>query len=90
MSHLNRQQSPLNNFIVLFELFCSQVSFAGSFYLQELGTPLGIGTVSAARTTNNVGTETAWDNPAGMTDRHKTTMLNNGQVLISVIEFKSF
>jgi len=79
--------SKISIFVFIFSH--SQTLLAGGFYLQELGTPSSIGTAGTARTVNNVGAETAWGNPAGMTGLEKTTILNGGQILIPNIKFDS-
>ncbi len=66
-----------------------QTSFAGGFYIQELGTPASIGTAGTARTTNNVDPESAWGNPAGMTGITEDTILIGSQVLVPNIRFDS-
>ncbi len=67
----------------------NQSLFAAGFYLQELGTPSSIGTAGTARTTNNVGAESAWGNPAGMTGITKATIAIGSQVLVPNIRFDS-
>ena len=66
-----------------------QTSFAGGFYIQELGTPASIGTAGTARTTNNVDPESAWGNPAVMTGITEDTILIGSQVLVPNIRFDS-
>ena len=66
-----------------------QTSFAGGFYIQELGTPASIGTAGTARTTNNVDPESAWGNPAGMTGISKDTILIGSQILVPNVRFDS-
>ena len=75
--------------IILMALLQSQIIFAAGFYLQELGTPSSIGTAGVARTTNNVGAESAWGNPAGMTGITETTIATGLQVLVPNIRFDS-
>ena len=92
MNIFNPNQYFLKIFKLLFfigVLIHSHTLIAGGFYLQELGTPSSIGTAGTARTTNHVGAETAWGNPAGMTGLEKTTMLNGAQVIIPTNEFDS-
>lgn len=92
MNIFNPNQYFLKIFKLLFflgVLFHSCSLLAAGFYLQEVGTPSSIGTAGTARTTNHVGAETAWGNPAGMTGLTKTTMLNGAQVIIPTNEFDS-
>ncbi len=66
-----------------------QSSFAGGFYIQELGTPASIGTAGTARTTNNVDPESAWGNPTGMTGLTEDTILIGSQILAPNVRFDS-
>ena len=70
-------------------LSCSNLVFAGGFYIQELGTPNSIGTAGSARTTNNVAAEAAFGNPAGMTGIERDEFLLGSQVLIPNVKFDS-
>ncbi len=67
----------------------SNLLLAGGFYIQELGTPISIGTAGTARTTNNYAPEAAFGNPAGMTGITKDTILLGSQVLLPNIKFDS-
>jgi len=90
MFNLIRFTTKITKTLLIFGVLSySHLLLAGGFYLQEVGTPSSIGTAGTARTTNNVGAETAWGNPAGMTGLEKTTMLNGAQVVIPTNEFDS-
>ena len=90
MSNLIRFTTKTTKTLLIFGVLSySHLLLSAGFYLQELGTPSSIGTAGTARTTNNVGAETAWGNPAGMTGLEKTTMLNGVQVVVPKNEFDS-
>ena len=70
-------------------LLYSNLLSAAGFYLQELGTPISIGTAGTARTTNNYGAEAAFGNPAGMTGLTESQLVLGSQVLVPNIRFDS-
>ena len=61
-------------------LFC-QVHAAG-FYISEVGTPGSLGTGGAANTTNTVGADSSWTNPAGMTGVKSDTIVGGMTFLV--------
>jgi long-chain fatty acid transport protein len=85
-------RGPTTLFIGLFSLATllhSHTSFAAGFYLQELGTPISIGTAGTARTTNNYDAEAAFSNPAGLVGVEKDSVYFGSQVVIPNIRFDS-
>lgn len=69
-------------------LFVSQLH-AGGFYVSELGTPGSLGTGGAANTTNNIGADASFTNPAGMTGLMSDEILSGIQLIAPVAEFDS-
>jgi long-chain fatty acid transport protein len=69
-------------------LFSSH-AFAGGLYLSQLVSPGSLGTAGVANVVNNVGTDSAYTNPAGMTGVRGDTMLGGLQVLIPSVRFDS-
>ena len=65
-------------------LFSSKLSFAGGFYLPEVGSPGSVGTAGVANVVNNFGTDAALTNPAGMTGLKKDQVLVGNQITDSV------
>ena len=57
----------LSAFLVVILMLFNQRSFAGGFYLPEVGSPGSVGTAGVANVVNNFGTDSALTNPAGMT-----------------------
>ena len=53
-------------------LLATGQSMAAGFYLTQVGTPMSIGTVGVANTTNTWGADAAWAQPAGMVTWKKT------------------
>ena len=70
-------------------LALSQASFAGGFYVSELGTPGSLGTAGVANPTNNFSADAAWTNPAGMTGVKGDSGLAGMQLIIPKVEFDS-
>ncbi len=68
-------------------LFC-QVQAAG-FYISEVGTPGSLGTGGAANTTNTIGADSSWTNPAGMTGLELDTIVGGTTFLVPDIKFDS-
>jgi long-chain fatty acid transport protein len=77
-------------FVVTICLLPSQHSFAGGFYLPEVGSPGSVGTAGVANVVNNFGTDAALTNPAGMTGLKNDQVLVGSQVLLPYNKFDSF
>ena len=76
-------------FVVTIYLLFSQHSFAGGFYLPEVGSPGSVGTAGVANVVNNFGTDSALTNPAGMTGLKRDQVLVGSQVLLPYNKFDS-
>ena len=70
-------------------LLASQLASAAGFYISEVGTPLSLGTAGVANPTNNIGADSAWSNPAGMTGLNHSEALGGLQVVAPNIRFDS-
>jgi len=70
-------------------LSLSHTSFAGGFYITELGTPGSLGTAGVANVTNNFTADSAWTNPAGMTGLKQDTGVVGVQLIIPQNKFDS-
>ncbi len=70
-------------------LLVSQSASAAGFYISEVGTPLSLGTAGVANPTNNIGADSSWTNPAGMTGLDGDEMLGGFQVVAPNIRFDS-
>ena len=62
-------------------LLASQSASAAGFYISEVGTPLSLGTAGVANPTNNIGADSSWSNPAGMTGLNHSEALGGLQVV---------
>ena len=62
---------------------------AAAFYVSEFGTPGSLGTAGVANTTNTLGADSAYTNPAGMTGLEQDAILGGMQLLIPEIKFDS-
>jgi len=80
-------------YVVVFIVFIlglfNQHIFGGGFYLPEVGSPGSVGTAGVANVVNNVGTDSALTNPAGMTGLKRDQVLGGNQVLIPYQKFDS-
>jgi long-chain fatty acid transport protein len=70
-------------------LLASQLASAAGFYISEVGTPLSLGTAGVANPTNNIGADSVWSNPAGMTGLNHSEALGGLQVVAPDIRFDS-
>ena len=70
-------------------LLATQSVIAAGFYISEIGTPLSLGTAGVANSTNNIGADSSWTNPAGMTGLDGDEMLGGFQVVAPNIRFDS-
>jgi len=64
-------------------LFTTGQSMAAAFYLTQVGTPLSIGTVGVANTSNTWGADAAWAQPAGMVYLKEDTVAVAGLTLLA-------
>jgi len=62
-------------------------AFAAGFYIAEVGTPHSLGTAGVANTTNVIGADSSWTNPAGMTGLDSSQMITGMQVILPNIKF---
>jgi len=85
----NRFKWPVVFFIVFILGLLNQRSFAGGFYLPEVGSPGSVGTAGVANVVNNFGTDSALTNPAGMTGLKRDQVLVGNQALIPYSKFDS-
>ena len=81
---------------IIFRLALSVILISGlplaqgaGFYLSEVGSPGSLGTAGVANSTNTVGADSSWTNPAGMTGLQQDTIMNGVQVILPKIEFDS-
>ena len=70
-------------------LLASQSASAAGFYISEVGTPLSLGTAGVANPTNNIGADSSWSNPAGMTGLNHSEALGGLQVVAPNVRFDS-
>jgi long-chain fatty acid transport protein len=70
-------------------LLASQSASAAGFYISEVGTPLSLGTAGVANPTNNIGADSSWSNPAGMTGLNHSEALGGFQVVAPNVRFDS-
>ncbi|MCP4288819.1 MAG: hypothetical protein GY792_31080 [Gammaproteobacteria bacterium] len=72
-------------------IFISPLPLAqgAGFYLSEVGSPGSLGTAGVANSTNTVGADSSWTNPAGMTGLQQDTMMNGVQLILPKIKFDS-
>jgi long-chain fatty acid transport protein len=70
-------------------LLATQSVLAAGFYISEVGTPLSLGTAGAANPTNNIGADSSWANPAGMTGLNESRAIAGLQVVAPNIRFDS-
>ncbi len=75
--------------IFLTLLLISNSIFAAGFYISEIGTPGSLGTAGVANPVNNMGADSAWTNPAGMTGLDKSQFMSGMQMIAPQIKFKS-
>ena len=70
-------------------LFSATFAFSGGLYLSEIGTPVSLGTAGVGNVVNNVGADSAFTNPAGMTGVRQDTVLGGLQLLVPEVRFDS-
>ena len=72
----------------IYLLFNSNL-FAAGLYHSQIATPGSLETAGVANVTNNWGTDSAWTNPAGMTDLKKDQVMAGMQVIAPNMKFDS-
>ena len=75
--------------LLVMVLLATQSALAAGFYISEIGTPLSLGTAGAANPTNNIGADSSWSNPAGMTGLDQDEILGGFQIIAPNIRFDS-
>ena len=74
--------SSVHKIIAGLGVCCISQAYAGGFYLSEFGTPSSLGTGGAGNTTNNIGADSSFTNPAGMTGLERDEILTGLQLLL--------
>ena len=75
--------------LVAISLAWGQPLLAAAFYIDEVGTPVSLGTAGVASTTNTSSADAAWTNPAGMTGINEDHILTGLMVIVPKVEFDS-
>ena len=88
MKH-NRFSTMCTSVYVVMALLATQSALAAGFYISEVGTPLSLGTAGAANPTNNIGPDSSWSNPAGMTGLDNSEIIGGLQVVAPNVRFDS-
>jgi long-chain fatty acid transport protein len=70
-------------------MLATQSTMAAGFYISEVGTPLSLGTAGVANPTNNIGADSVWTNPAGMTGLNQSSIIGGMQIVSPNIQFDS-
>lgn len=73
--------------LVLITWLFGHDAFAGGLYSSEIGSPTSLGTAGVNNVVNNVGPDSAWTNPAGMTGVKKDTVMQGMQLIIPFVRF---
>ena len=89
MPIFNQTRILLQLCLVAISLAWGQPLLAAALYISEVGTPASLGTAGAANSTNNVGADAAWTNPAGMTGLSEDHIMTGLMVIIPEVEFDS-
>jgi len=79
----------LQSSIVAISLAWGQPLLAAAFYIDEVGTPVSLGTAGVASPTNTASADAAWTNPAGMTGQNEDHILTGLMVVVPKVEFDS-
>ena len=85
----NQTRILLQLCLVTISLAWGQPLLAAAFYIDEVGTPVSLGTAGVANPTNTASADAAWTNPAGMTAINEDHILTGLMVLIPKMEFDS-
>lgn len=70
-------------------LLFSHNTLSGGLYLTQIATPGSVGTAGVGNVVNNMGPDSAFTNPAGMTGIQADSMMAGIQVAVPVVEFDS-
>jgi len=70
-------------------LLISNSIFAAGFYISEVGTPGSLGTAGVGNPVNNMGADSAWTNPAGMTGLDKSEYMSGMQMAVPTVRFEA-
>ena len=70
-------------------LLFSHNTLAGALYLTQIATPGSVGLAGVGNVVNNMGPDSAFTNPAGMTGIQADSMMAGIQVAVPVVEFDS-
>lgn len=73
----------------LFLFLINTSATAGGLYISEIATPASLGTVGVANVVNNMGVDSAYTNPAGMTGLEKDAILTGFQLALPTLRFDS-
>jgi hypothetical protein len=68
----------LGIFLIAILKLLSQRSFAGEFYLPDVGSPGSVSPAGVSNVVTNFGTDLALSNPAGMTGLKKANLIPTG------------
>jgi long-chain fatty acid transport protein len=89
MSIFNQTRILLQLCLVAISLAWGQPLLAAAFYIDEVGTPVSLGTAGVANPTNTTSADAAWTNPAGMTGQNEDHILTGLMVAVPKVEFDS-
>ena len=85
----NQSRTLIQLSLVAISLAWGQPLLAAAFYIDEVGTPVSLGTAGVANPTNTTSADAAWTNPAGMTAQDEDHILTGLMVIIPKVEFDS-
>jgi len=74
---------------MMITLLFGQDAFAGGLYISELGSPGSLGTAGVNNVVNNLGPDSAYTNPAGMTGLKEDTVMGGVQLILPFVRFDS-
>jgi len=86
---INQTRILLQWCLVAISLAWGQPLLAAAFYIDEVGTPVSLGTAGVANPTNTTSADAAWTNPAGMTGQDEDHILTGLMVAAPKVEFDS-
>ena len=78
----NQSRTLIQLSLVAISLAWGQPLLAAAFYIDEVGTPVSLGTAGVANPTNTTSADAAWTNPAGMTAQDEDHILTGLMVII--------
>ena len=85
----NQTRVLLQLCLVAVSLAWGQPLLAAAFYIDEVGTPISLGTAGVANPTNTISADAAWTNPAGMTAINEDHIVTGLMVIAPKVEFDS-